>query len=407
MTADPALVFHDPADRPGTHVLLIGIADYPWLEGGSEYVPQHHEGNARGMGQLTAPAVSMRKMADWFLGKFDNEERPLASLSLLLSEAKPEPYTHPKALARDVAQPSGTIEEVSDAVNEWIERANRRRDNGLVFGFCGHGVHSGNPVLLCRDFGRKTQHPFRGAIDFEQFRIALSTRQPDTQLLLIDACRTPDLETALLGEATPGDHLLTVHSLSTRDEAPAAQSVHFATSLFTEAWGRDREASLFTGALIRALSGGAAEHSAGWWVTTSRLHTVLRAYLQRISASEGVIQRPTAQTEEFRITKPGPVEVDVYVSSGEPAVWHEQVTVRALRGSDAVGEIEHAPAAGELEANQEPLCMTLTNTGFSAADVTYEIHGLFRPDSQFEDCLEQIIAYPPEVNCVLPVRRRS
>jgi hypothetical protein len=407
MEDDPALVYYDSADRPGTHVLLIGIADYPWLEGGSSYEPLRHEANARGMGQLTAPANSMRRMADWFLDRFNNQDRQLASLSLLLSEAQPELYTHTRAFPRDLPQPSGTIEDVSNAVTQWLERANLRRDNGLVFAFCGHGVHSGNPVLLCRDFGKNTQNPFRGAIDFEQFRIALSTRQPDTQLLLVDACRTPDLEAALLGEASPGDALLAVESLSSRDEAPAWQSVHFATSLFTQAWGRKSGASLFTEALIRALNGGAAEVSANWWVTTSRLHTVLSTYLQRISAQEGVLQRPVALTEDFLITMPGPIEVDLYVSSEQPDVWREPLTVRALRGNQTALEVEHSPPATGLQVNPEPLRMTLTNPSQKAADVIYSIHAQFRPSSQFEDCLDQIIAYPPEVSCRLPVRKRS
>lgn len=407
MAADPALVFLDPAGRPGTHVLLIGIADYPWLEGGASFEPLRHEANAKGMGQLTAPTVSMRRMADWFLDRFDNKDRPLASLSLLLSDAQSAPYTHDKALPRTVPQPSGTIEEVSDAVTQWLDRASFLRDNGLVFAFCGHGVHSGNPVLLCRDYGKNTQNPFRGAIDFEQFRIALSTRQPDTQLLLIDACRTPDLEAALLGEAAPGDALLTTHSLSTRDEAPARQSVHFATSLFTQAWGRSGGPSLFTEALIKALNGGAAEVSAGWWVTTSRLHTVLSTYLQRISVREGVTQRPVALTEDFPITRPGPIEVEVYVSSEEPDVWCEPLLIRAVRGNDTAREVEHAPPAADYPVNPEQVCITLTNPSQKAADVMYSIHALFPPGSRFEDCLDQIIAYPPEVSCHLPVRKRS
>jgi hypothetical protein len=405
MATDPALVFYDSTDRAGTHVLLVGIGNYPWLEGGSEYDPIDHEANAKGMGQLPAPPVSMRRFADWFLDKFDNADSPLASLSIILSEANATPYQHPSIAKRTAPQPAGTIDEVSNAVTKWLKRANGRRDNSLIFGFCGHGLHSGNPVLLCRDYGRNDQNPFRGAIDFEQFRIALSTRQPDTQLLLIDACRTPDLETALLGQASPGDALLAVKSLTDRDETPAMQSVHFATSLFTEAWGRNDGPSLFTEALIKALDGGAAEHSAGWWVTTSRLHTVLSTYLQRISAKEGVVQRPVAQTQDFRITKPGPITVDLYVSSLDAAIWQEPLKIQALRGAALAGEVEHKPADNTTTV-REPLFLPLVNPSQRAADVRYDIQALFSNGSQFQNCAEEIIAYPPEVDCQLPVSKR-
>lgn len=401
---DPALLFHDETDRAGTHVILIGIGDYPWLEDGASYDAALNEFNAKGMGQLPAPPVSMRLLADWFFDKYDNVDQPLASLSLLLSESDPKPYIHLDPDRTDL-QPAGTIEDVNDAVTAWIGRASDRRDNNLIFAFCGHGLQAGNPVLLCRDYGKNHEHAFRGSIDFEQFRIALSTRQPDRQLLFVDACRNPDLETALLGQASPGDALLGVGTLTDRDNVPAVQSVHFATSLYTEAWGRDDGPSLFTEALIKALDGGAAEHSAQWWVTTSRLHTVLSTYLRRISAKEGIIQRPAAQTQDFPVNKPGPISVDLYITSPEEAIWKESIKIQARRGSAVASEVEHDPKTYDASL-REPLMMPLTNPTQKASDVIYGIHALFTDGSKFTDCVEEIIAYPPQVDCTLPVSKR-
>ncbi|HET6523183.1 caspase family protein [Sphingopyxis sp.] len=402
---DPALIFHDSADRAGMHVLLIGVGDYPWLEDGDQYVPEKHEDNAVGMGQLAAPPVSIRHLADWFLTSFQNPDRELASVSLLLSEKTPAPFTHDRVPGGSAMVPRGEIEEVQDAVDAWIDRASARRDNSLIFGFCGHGLQSGNPVLLCRDYGKVPTSRFRGAINFEQFRIALSTHQPDTQLFLIDACRTPDLENALLGQATPGNGLLDLESLSNRDNAPAMQSVQFATSLFTEAWGRTEGPSLFTEVLLKALKGGAAEHTAEWWVTTSRLHTVLSTYLQRVSLTEGVIQRPAAQSQDFRIAKPGPIEVDLYVNSREPAVWREKVEIEARRGTFQKKVVHDPPL--ETDTVTAPSClMQLVNPTQRAADVIYNVEARFANGSQFQNCAEDVIAYPPEVVCDLPVSRR-
>lgn len=401
---DRALVFHDDADRAGTHVLLIGIGDYPWLEEGSKFVALEHEENAMGMGQLAAPPESMRRMADWFLGSFENPDRPLASLSLLLSEKNSSQYAHARALPGASPVPRGTIKDVQAAVTAWILRASGRRDNALVFGFCGHGLQSGNPVLLCRDYGKNPESRFEGAIDFDQFRIALSTRQPDTQLLFVDACRTPDSGDSQLGQATPGNALLDIQSLGKRDNAPALQSVHFATSLYTEAWGRNDGPSLFTEVLLKALNGGAAEQTADWWVTTSRLHTVLSTYLQRASAVEGVIQRPAAQSQDFRISKPGPIAVDVYVGSADPAIWQEQINIKARRGHFEELFV-HEPAAPP-DPDVQNCALRLVNPTQHPADVIYDVHASFSPGSQYQDCAEQIIAYPPEVICNLPVSKR-
>ncbi|QNG46022.1 hypothetical protein D0Z70_15460 [Sphingobium terrigena] len=407
MADDPALIFADNADRAGTHVLLIGIGDYPWLEDGSEYDPMEHEENAMGMGQLAAPSTSVRRLADWFLDHFVNEDRELASLSMILSEPQPSTYAHLRRTTPQCDLPRGSAAEVAEAAKQWIKRASKRRDNSVVIAFCGHGVHSGNPVLLCRDYGHNTENRFEGAIDFEQFRIALATRQPDTQLLLIDACRTPDLEADLLGQVAPGNPLLALKSLTERDNAPAVQSVHFATSLYTQAWGREDGASLFTEALLKALNGGAADNMSDWWVTTGRLHTVLNTYLQRLASSAGVIQRPAAQTQEFRLHKPKEIGVDLYVSCKEPAIWLEKIRIEALRKGNLAEKFDHLPPEDPAHPPPAECVMRLVNPSQNPADVLYDICARFDAQSQFADCSQQIIAYPPTVGCDLPVSKRQ
>lgn len=404
--ADPALVYHDKADRPGTHVLLIGVGDYPWLEGGEKCTTPKHRENAMGMGQLASPPVSMRKLADWFLDGFENPERPLASLALLLSEKAPALYEHPKAKKPTKPLPRGSIGEIEKAVAQWVGRASRRGDT-LVFGFCGHGVQSGNPVLLCRDYGKNVEARFQGSIDFEDFRIALSTRQPDRQLLLVDACRTPDLENSLLGQSTPGNALLDKVSLDTREGSPAMQSVHFATSLYTEAWGRDDGPSLFSDALLQALASGGADLAKGWWVTTTQLHAALSTYLARISRDEGVVQRPSAgQLVAFEISKPAKISVPVYVRSREPEAWTVPIRIEARRGALCAEKVHYVPPDPAPDKPVSEYKLNLTNPSQKVADVVYDLHALFEPASPFEDCHEQIIAYPPEVTCELPVSKR-
>jgi hypothetical protein len=390
--ADRALIFEDKTVPVGTHVLLIGIGDYPWLEGGAKCTTAEQQQAAMGMGQLGAPPRSARALADWFLDGFDNPEKPLASLALILSEPTQEPFEHDR-VGEPKKVPRGEIAEIKKAVEAWTARANTNRANGVVFTFCGHGLQAGDPVLLCRDYAESALNRFAGAINFEEFRIALSTQQPDTQLLLVDACRTPDVETALLGQKTPGDAMLSLAKLSTRDDTPALQSIHFATSLYTEAWGRATEPSLFTGALLDALRGGGADSADDWWVTTSRLHSALSTYLARISRAEGIVQRPAAQTQEFRISKPPQITVPVYVESTQPAVWNHKLTVEALRGDVAIETFRHVPPP----APGFTCALRLTNPTQDPLDVLYDLRMVFAPASVFSDCSKKIIAYPPEV----------
>lgn len=395
--ADRALVFHDPANRAGTHVLLIGIGDYPWADGGANCRTPAQRIAAMGLGQLGAPPLSMREMADWFIDEFRNPDKPLSSLSLLLSEPAVASYRGKKV-------PRGTIAEVNRAVQGWMERADTRRDNALVFGFCGHGLQSGqNSVLLCRDFAASRGNVFAGAIDFEQFRIALSTRQPDTQLLLVDACRTRDLEVDQLGAATPGNRLISVVSTATRDNTTAQQSVQYATSPLTRAWGSDNGASLFTRALLAALAGGAADRTSDWWVTTTELQMALATYLARLSRESGVQQVPNAQSQPFRLCKPQRIAVPLYVSSSEPSIWREKVTIGAMRGEGFAESIAHDPLT---EPNRSECTFRLFNPSQKPRDVTYDVLVRFEPESLFADAADQIIAYPPEVTCRLEVRRR-
>lgn len=395
--ADPALIFSDPAERAGTHVLLIGVGDYPWLEGGAKCTTPARMAAANGLRQLGAPPLSMRAMADWFLDGFANPDKPLASVALLLSEPDPADY-------RGSAVPRGTIADVKKAVAAWITRANARRDNALIFGFCGHGMQSGqNSVLLCRDFARNEQNLFEGAIDFEQFRIALSTRLPDTQLLLIDACRTRDLEVDPLGQATPGDPLIGVVSTMPRDNTQALQCVQYATSPDTRAWGPDNGASLFTCALLAALAGGGADRTQQWWVTTTELQAALATYLPRLAREWDVQQVPGNQSLPFRICKPENIVVPLYVRSTDASIWKEKVTIVARRGVGFVEEIEHDPLALPDRCECE---FRLHNPSLKPRDVTYDVLAKFGPGSPFLDAEDIAHAYPPEAECELSVSRR-
>lgn len=79
----------DKTKKPGTHAIVVGIGRYPWLEGGGK--PTFNK--SEGMEQLTSPPASAREFANWLLDTYDNPEAPLASVDLLLSDAKSQQFT--------------------------------------------------------------------------------------------------------------------------------------------------------------------------------------------------------------------------------------------------------------------------------------------------------------------------
>ncbi|MBB5695974.1 hypothetical protein [Muricoccus pecuniae] len=102
--SDRALVFHGKDIRAGVHVLLIGSA-IPWAEGGAKCTRSAQRIAAMGIGQLGGPPMSMRAMANGFCDVSPNPDRPLARLSLLLSEPAVASYRGQKV-------PRGTIADV-------------------------------------------------------------------------------------------------------------------------------------------------------------------------------------------------------------------------------------------------------------------------------------------------------
>ena len=61
--AQPFLVHDAAVAGPATHALVIGVGDYPHLNGGTKKRTDQHDG----MEQLTSPPISARQFASWLL----------------------------------------------------------------------------------------------------------------------------------------------------------------------------------------------------------------------------------------------------------------------------------------------------------------------------------------------------
>jgi hypothetical protein len=387
---DKALIFEKPDHQgPGTHVLLIGIGNYPSLLGGSKA----NEAIAEGMEQVASPPRSARALADWLIdGNFRNPEKPLASVSLLLSEKTTSNYRGKKV-------PRGTIADVERAIAAWIERASTDPENQVIFFFAGHGVSAPSIQLLVRDYGENPHNRFGGALNFNNFRGAMANKVPGYQLFLIDACRSPDsLARAVRESGEVGRNVVTPETY--RAGGAANQSVHHGAAPLGTAYGATEGLGIYTQAIIRALSGGGAQPDIRWWVGTSGLDTALSAYTVRLASKLGLKQMPERLAGvNFKIHEPAkPLQVPVYVSCAPETVWRERIHFEARVGGQVSTEHVHDPAA---DPDAEEWSLT----------VPYREHLLsakFEPAAPFEDLVDEVLSVGlPETAIELAIRDKQ
>jgi Caspase domain len=392
---DRALVYQTDNDGPGTHVLLIGIGAYSHLLDGVEEKLEL----ADGMGQLDAPPLSVKAIADWFMdGSFINEERPFTSLALVISEDEPCSYGHANANRGGHDLPIGNAADVVDAIRHWVTRASSHRDNQIIFYFCGHGVFSGNSVLLCRDYGAVDEDRFEGALNFDTFIQGIWTKVPEYQVLFADACRTPySVVDLLTRNQSAGRNSLTPSPLVDRGGTPAKQSIHLATSDLSASYGRTRGASIYAEALLRAMSGGGAQSEYGMWVGTDGLQNALGTYTARLAEREGVEQEPDRiRSGRFKVHKPAQIEVPLYLTCDPSEAWEcaFEVKASALTGLDT-RTFRHDPA--EVPDRQELELVVPVNQ--------YRVVATFEPGAPFSGGSSLVIAHPPEAPLCLPITR--
>jgi hypothetical protein len=391
----PSLVFVSGEDGPGTHVLLVGIGHYDRLIDGTV----EDLDVAQGMGQLDAPPLSVKALADWFLdGNFDNAEKPLASVAMVVSTAEPFPYDHPGRNRGEGPLPDGSVETVLRAIREWLDRASGDRANQTIFYFCGHGVFAGSQVLLCRDYGTDREDRFDRSINFTKFHGAMATKIPEYQIFLADACRTPDeVVDALTSLGGAGRPALGASKLSERGGSPARQSIHLATSDLSPSWGRTDGVSVYADALLRALSGGGAQTDFGMWVGTDGLQSALATYTARLAKGEGVEQEPDRiRSARFKVHRPAKIEVPVYLTCAPTEVWGSSFRIVTRRDGEDPRIDEHDHRA-HPDRREFELVLEHDKYTFSAA---------FDDDSPYAGGSTSLVVHPPEVPLCLPISRR-
>ena len=238
-----------------THAIVIGIGTYPWgrdISATSILI------------DITSPPRSAAAVADWLIKEYNNPDRPLSTVSLVVSEGEAYTYRNPKTGVQYVV-PSGNAEDLRRCVKEWAARSGAHSENGSVFYFCGHGISAGQrDCLLARSFGQEANDHLAGAFERASVVNAMRYLGPRHQLFLFDACRVEDNN--LLDSGAAATPFLTWRP-GTLPLVPVECCSLIATAPSMAAFGTAGAISRFASAFLDACA-TAAERKNGWWIST-------------------------------------------------------------------------------------------------------------------------------------------
>ncbi|MBY2937936.1 caspase family protein [Rhizobium leguminosarum] len=330
------LVYRDDAraGSPAAHVLVIGVGAY----------------QSPTIRPLTSTTVSARAVADWFMDKagFNNPDRPLGSVAVLLSEPIGDEKKGKSQYAGGEV-PRADSASAKAAVREWVKRLNTNPGNLVFLYLASHGESFLNrTAFLLEDFGTDPFNVTGGACEVEQLLGALSFASPSSQLLLFDCCRSPtDLH--LPWPEQFGDKLISLGSRDGNYATATQQWAINATSLGEVALGRTNDTTLFADALLAALRGVAGDPSSeGWPVRPGTLVDKIDKLMSLHRMPDERTQTPGGRLAgTFDITYPGETaDVPVYISLDDSSAWPDAViTVTETPGaaSTIIGRDDEAP----------------------------------------------------------------
>lgn len=292
-----ATVYKKKVTGPATHAIVIGVGHYAHLPGGR----RKKFSKPGGMGQLKSPPVSARAIARWLIEEYKHPEKPLASVSLLLSDSTGNDFTYElKGKEKTVPAAPAEMAEVEEAVSAWRALGHKNSDHLLLFFFCGHGIARGTDLaLLLSDFGAKETNPLDGAIDFRRMRLGMDECAARQQCYFVDACRVGS-ELLIKGDGYAGNPIIqgigAVNASGKVRQAP----VFYSTLPGTLAHARVGKPSVYTAALLEALAGaGAGDETGSWRVRTNRLHDALNFLVMDASEELEVSQLQIAPSDEL------------------------------------------------------------------------------------------------------------
>lgn len=281
--------------NPATHAIVIGVGRYPHLNGGDPGALTTEHG---GLKQLSSPPASAREITTWLLDEFNNPDRPLATVSMLIAEQDAaQAYTHAR-LGQPFTPKSATIAHVAQAVDEWKTLGDASEEHLMLFFFCGHGVAGGliNMTLLLSDYGALNSNPMDGAVDFAALHRGMSQCKASYQCFFVDACRTV---TSIATDTTAKGRIIIQDKSDRPWQSDWNYAIFYSTLGGEKAYGRKKKPSFYTEELIKGLNGTGSNNRNGagdWWVSTGGLSAALH---RGLSLRGNKIKAPMANMTFF------------------------------------------------------------------------------------------------------------
>ena len=355
---DKSLVFDSGGNSAGTHAIVIGVGHYPHLLGGSGTLSPDNDG----MGQLSSPPHSAFQFCDWLIRSFNNPQKPLASVSLLVSEKNPKPFINsPDGVAYQPV--SATASNIAEAVTRWVERGDTDLENMLIFYFCGHGISAGTETaLLASDYGAIKTNSLDGAIDLRRLILGLEQCQAAEQSFFIDACRSSS-DTLITAQST--GRLIVQPRIRNPTWPPRKTSTFFATLKGDVAYGYTDKPTVFTKSLLDSFDKYAADNEEGdWRINTNRMADSLDHLIARQrSIYPGIAQVPESNDRSkfyLHYLNCAP-EALVYLACDPPSDLHDA----EISFTTETGNKVHVPRAA-LGASETELMLQSGIYNFSA-----------------------------------------
>ncbi len=371
--------------QPHTHVFIIGVGKYRHLNGGEGALAQRN----MGMGQLTSPPASARKLAEWFIhpptaniAPYNNPDAPLGSVFLLLSEPGSAPFPLPGGAP--INPPAATIENIERHLDAWLAKVKEHPANIAIFYFCGHGVLiQGDLTLLAEDYGARPRQPFDGAIDFETLHKGMALEHPGVQCYFIDACSNvpvSDLDIERSGArgfftvAAPPPSQQTM--LVVRAAAPG-----------NTAYGVANRPSRFTQTLLDCLQGRGCHPtrlSGNWVVTTQSLAFSISQWLAWLNNNRpGPIQIPNISRNQgvgrLNVLNQPPIVPVTVQFQPDSAIADARLTLTSRQNPAWVSRRPAQPGAWQLP---------------DVRAGSYELEAAFQ-SALYRDFSQELIVIPP------------
>ncbi len=269
--AETALTATAMGGEPRTHAFIIGVGRYE---------------DAR-IPALTTSVYGAWAFADWMLTSFQNLDRPLGSIELVLSASPDLGDWQPSAAAAEklgIAKGDrlpveiATFDPIREAFKRWLARAGRHLDNAAFLYFSGHGVWKSVTLLLPEDARLPgNQQSAENLINIQGTLAHMFNAQPSVQCFFVDSCQ--EIPQVLLQnlDATPGEPL---HRPTNGPKIPRRDAwIYYGSFTGRKAYGPEGKAPFFTQELLGCLErrGADSGYDGTWRVTTASLGRTLEA----------------------------------------------------------------------------------------------------------------------------------